>query len=628
MVNSMYEYDRVFLKNKKIIIYGILEDSQCLALRLIQENIFFEGFLFLEKDNRLQSLFNKPVFNLEEMQTDMDHAALLVPFGLKNEGMELKRQYAQLEKCITYEIIKEEVINADNIIVYGSGEYADRLVKSAIELKVSCYFDSNKKKAGTFHNGIIVNHPSIRKELKGTTAVIIASIYYAAMYQLLLECGYLDNEIFVDIKNIFINEDKGSYLRINRVLFACLGKNLYKKRVILYGKRKTVDKVQNVFSHIGIDFSSVIGRENDSEDGTIYNLFYENQEETDMLLMTDESNLFQYEILKKMNYSDRKIIYISSDIMPAFAISAFFHSYKFELLHMGLDPILGYGKFSEKKESMLFAKHVWIRDDCERLEKKPLRIVTLGGSTTDEDGIRNKSWPEYLCDYLYAHNISYELYNGGVEGFTASQELMKLVRDVVELKPDICISYSGINNIYSDNQCADKFPFIHNQQKIVFDRLNLHFDIWGKRAACIEWGIGNNGARSDFWLSQIRMQKAICDTFSIKYLSILQPDFFTKTHFMEKDQEFLAWMDTYVDNGKLVSCNDNFRKQKRENKEFQTSISDKIKNEDYIYDMRSIFDDIDGAYVDLVHVYSFANKIIAEKIYKLLENRQYLGKES
>ena len=97
---------------------------------------------------------------------------------------------------------------------------------------------------------------------------------------------------------------------------------------------------------------------------------------------------------------------------------------------------------------------------------------------------------------------------------------------------------------------------------------------------------------------------------------------------MEKDQEFLAWMDTYVDNGKLVSCNDNFRKQKRENKEFQTSISDKIKNEDYIYDMRSIFDDVDGAYVDLVHVYSFANKIIAEKIYKLLENRQYLGKES
>ena len=87
-----------------------------------------------------------------------------------------------------------------------------------------------------------------------------------------------------------------------------------------------------------------------------------------------------------------------------------------------------------------------------------------------------------MCDYLCEHNIPFELYNGGLEAFNVSQELLKLIRDVTELKPDICISYSGVNNIFSSQICEEHSQFINERQKVVFDSLNSHVDLFGKRA--------------------------------------------------------------------------------------------------------------------------------------------------
>ena len=131
----------------------------------------------------------------------------------------------------------------------------------------------------------------------------------------------------------------------------------------------------------------------------------ENKDCADRILLTDRPNSLQYESLRKMNYAEAQILYVGE--------TQLFNSYRRSLLHMGLAPILSYSKFSEEKKSMLFTKHVWISDD----NMKPVRIVVLGGSNTDEDVARNKSWPEYLCEYLHNQNISYELYNGGTMGY-------------------------------------------------------------------------------------------------------------------------------------------------------------------------------------------------------------------
>lgn len=625
MINSIYKYDRESLKDKKVVIYGIMKPSQYLAMRLVQENISFEGFLSPIEHNELQCLLNKRVYHVKEVKDDNENIAILVPYVLKQEAADFVEKHPELKECISLETIKEKVINAETIIVYGCGERAELLEKNVPDLNICCYFNSDKEKEGNIHKGRVIHHPSVLQNVKGSYAVIIASTYYIDMHKTLLEYGCNEEAIFIDLMDIIINEYKVSQIRIEHIVFCQLIKELYQKKVILYGERNTVNRVESIFGYIGITFSNVIRRDSISEDGTIYDIFYQNSDEMDRILLTDKPNSLQYEILVNMNYTEKQILYVGARL---------YSSYRRNLLHIGLDPVLGYSKFSEEKKSLLFIKHRWFsEDDAKGIGNgAPVRIAVLGGSTTDENAVKNKSWPEYLCEYLRNHNISYELYNGGMFGYNASQELLKLIRDVVQLKPDICISYSGVNNTFqntqwSEVQCVEKFPFIHKYQKAIYDSLDLHIDIFGseeKGAKCMELGMEYSGDWDDFWISQIRMQKAICEEFSIKYVSVLQPNFFTKKCFMERDQELLAWNNMCIENGTLKFFDDVFSKLWDENKEFQTNISDKIKNIDYIYDMRSIFDDIDDVYIDILHVCSLGNKIIAKKIYEVLEHGHYL----
>ena len=68
---------------------------------------------------------------------------------------------------------------------------------------------------------------------------------------------------------------ENSDLRIHRYLFLQLGKELYHKKVTLYGEKNTVNTVKKIFRHIGVTFSNIISRESISEDGTIYDIFYQ-----------------------------------------------------------------------------------------------------------------------------------------------------------------------------------------------------------------------------------------------------------------------------------------------------------------------------------------------------------------
>ena len=78
------------------------------------------------------------------------------------------------------------------------------------------------------------------------------------------------------------------------------------------------------------------------------------------------------------------------------------------------------------------------------------------------------------------------------------------------------------------------------------------------------------------------MQKAICEALSIKYISILQPNFFTKSNFMEKDQELLTWFSMYIENNNPEFFDDIYEKMWIENEVFQNGISNKLKDIDYV----------------------------------------------
>ena len=93
-----------------------------------------------------------------------------------------------------------------------------------------------------------------------------------------------------------------------------------------------------------------------------------------------------------------------------------------------------------------------------------VRIVALGGSTTESTLFFVKGWVQFLAEYLCRDNISAIVYGGGTSGYTSSQELLKFIRDVIPLKPDIVLSYGGGNDLYlfPDSEEIERYkrPFI------------------------------------------------------------------------------------------------------------------------------------------------------------------------
>jgi hypothetical protein len=126
--------------------------------------------------------------------------------------------------------------------------------------------------------------------------------------------------------------------------------------------------------------------------------------------------------------------------------------------HYGtFDPHFGYARWltDDDKTRLNENNFEWVDGFVVYKKNKDLWtrpiILTLGGSTTD--GIRRgHSWPEELSKLMTADGNSGTVVNGGTGGYSSNQELLKLIRDGLEFKPDIVISYSGINDMGKYNE--------------------------------------------------------------------------------------------------------------------------------------------------------------------------------
>ncbi len=165
-------------------------------------------------------------------------------------------------------------------------------------------------------------------------------------------------------------------------------------------------------------------------------------------------------------------------------------------------------------------------------------IVALGGSTTDPL-LGNGSWPGALSRLMQKQNIAGTVINGGVGAYSTSQELLKLIRDVVELKPDLVISYSGINEQGKWGQMPH--PMVHPRQRDLFDQLLspsrnpppvftntvfllTHLGKQNRRTEIpLEFGIPTEKTPGEFWMRNVNLMHAVAVASEIRYLSIIQP---------------------------------------------------------------------------------------------------------
>ena len=232
-------------------------------------------------------------------------------------------------------------------------------------------------------------------------------------------------------------------------------------------------------------------------------------------------------------------------------------------------------------------------------DSEALKIVTLGGSTTDSTFNNVCSWPEILHQKLNDMGCRNVLYNGGMAGYKVSQELIKLIRDALLFKPDIVISLSGTNNAW-DKHWVQNTKFSPSYQALPLEYAREHNAlvdvVTGHRISKICFGIENHESLAEFWTNCERMMHSICAEFGIKFFGFLQP------------------VKGYLPHGVSTNTTSLSDKDFFDRIHFFDEAREIITNYDYMTDLTALFEEKQYIFTDVCHVLKQGNQAIADAI--------------
>lgn len=229
------------------------------------------------------------------------------------------------------------------------------------------------------------------------------------------------------------------------------------------------------------------------------------------------------------------------------------------------------------------------------------KMVVLGGSTTDGAAFAFKSWSELLYEKMNNRNLT--IYNGGVFGYKSAHELLKLVRDAINLKPNMIISYSG-EYPFSAGYTLQIFDFARRNLEDAFDENSCRVQTNLKNDFVVQ-GIKTEEDSFGTWLRNERCMYAICKEFNIEFYGFCQPILLSKENKNELEEDMEI---EFIENAKVPDASFDFRKLMKER-----AVEERYS---YIRDLSGIFDNVQGVYLDVCHVSEYGNKLIADAIYK------------
>ncbi len=240
-------------------------------------------------------------------------------------------------------------------------------------------------------------------------------------------------------------------------------------------------------------------------------------------------------------------------------------------------------------------------------ENASLKIVALGNSTTDGRDIEpDESWPYYLYQMLKNKIAGVSVLNAGAPSYNISDELLKFIRDVSPLKPDLVISYTGWINIAQRNE----YPFTNTWRRILNNLLyvkeneNLMFKNINQEKKYS--GMQNSMSRYQYFLMHAKQLQAAAAALGIGYKCFVQPNIYTKNELAFSENARLIYYDSIH--------------QKENSKEFFAELKEDIHKYKWLYDYSGIFDDARNVYKDTHHVYKEGNEIIAGRIFEDIQD--------
>lgn len=587
----MYEVEELFVDNP--LVYSDLkkyiwfkddaeqkEGALALFCRLLISGVYIYGFATDEERYIGEKSFNKVIVDIKELNSEEAVVFIEKEYDEKLYGI-----------CQTIKVVNPKV-NQNNMVIFGVGKYGtevfDRLSKKGMKKGIYCFIDSDKEKygKGKYKEGLPVYSPEILFELGEDFSVIEGAEKYREMDQQLDKAGILQKRFYYredrsDFLKYIWGYDKDVELRVGTL--ADMGKAFDKKKVYLYGNiTKGAIKTANMLELLDYGFGGFLVDDRNDCGRIISNypirvLEEVIKEKNYYLLLSNES---KKECARKL-----KAIGLKKGLDYNYTTLFSWGSIKKSMWDMNL----GY-TYDEGSKYPGFA--VYGEEN-----KANYKIAILGNSTTDDNftDFNGKCWPAFLYEKCKSSGVT--IYNGGSNGYTSTQELIKLIRDVLPLKPDMIIVYDGFIDICEN---ADK-PF-------AFSYLNkLLEDARNGREIEIYKGMEREGSIFQNWLSNIVLMQAVAKASGSKFLAFAQPSRF----YIEKEnicEYFLSstWFwDETAKNQHLA-----FKKELKQ----QCLMC----GYDYIYDLTDIFDDKEDVYIDSCHLYDEGNEIIADEILKVI----------
>jgi len=569
------------LEKKNLYIWGIGKGSKRLFLKLLVRGVHICGFVTNEKSKAGIKLYARPVLYKADEKIQNRCLKIILPKGtFADYPDEIIIAENELWKI-------NDLVYMENINIWGAGKIGTEITKLFVSEKrrVNIY-DTDKNKAGQCIEAIPVQNA---EKLQGSKMIIAAA--YSRTDEILDIAGNLH------IDNIFLANELDDERIIFQGKHKCILKyrcNFYEilrdtkgKKCFLYGDiiEENRKQYEIFFRELGIEMHSVEGSQ-------IYDLLYEER----VYILIDGENLLP--ITKQLE--DMGLVF-GKDYN-------FLNAYRGDIFYkqrMGLDINLGYTKFDESKYPgfCVFGEN----------NKKDLRIVTLGGSTTDATLYPFKSWSELLYNKMHKAGMNVTVFCGGVNGYQVSQELIKLIRDGIPLKPDIVISYSGLNNL----DVEEDYPFYQSYQSQLFEclmkRQPMNAFNGFKRENLLSKGIKSEETLFAYWMRMQKYMKACCREENIKYLGILQPNMLNKKTYSLYEHEISVNFEWCQGINTI-----------RHSHEFRKNICAK---ESGLYDFSDLFDNERDVYIDGGHVWEHGNEMIADKILRLIMNEGFLPEE-
>ncbi len=586
MGNNRKRLDNLFIVNPKIyekknkFIWIDKEESTiqkmiCTFEHCVTNNIYFCGFV--TDCSALIGLFilNKCVYDIN---------------GIKREDSLVLLDDSNSPLYCPVKVMNPR-LNQSEIVVWGAGHHGSVIAEYFKDrnISISCFIDKDKNKIGKNINGAVICGLEKVEKLSAETSLIEATERHHE----------IDDIMVRKAPNIdcFVYDHTKEYKSIAPRKLMYLKEIVGNRKIYIYGNNEYAWQLSRCLEILDYQFSGFLAEKDQGE----------------QIYITDEVWMTPEELL----YSENYFVIVVSDVKRA-AVD--------KLKALGLRYPNDFSPIEILSYNLLYARRNIIdtnlghtykqRDGMDgvtlygKISESIYKIVVLGGSTTDGKLFPFPSWPEIMFNKI--DNDRVHVYNAGVSGYTSAQELIKLIRDVVLIKPDMVIVYDGYNDTSEINACpGNYFEFAYLKKALDFarDHMNHEWDFILQDEEAENDIISPIIGNFENWLMNIEMMHAIAADRGIKFYSFLQPMLSNKTNLSREEKGILFEAENFC----------GLKKTSLMGKEFRSKIVSVASSHDYIYDLSDIFDDLPNIYMDICHVREEANEIIAAEILKRID---------